>query len=305
MKKFNCLFAVALICLLASQTGYCAKKSKASAKKNQQPVASETVAEMYIFPVESEKPEYKPVSRVLTGIFTQKQQTKAIEEDKAKALKASEIQKKEKPPRTLNERTIAWTTPMNIYYHDPMNNCLKIEDRSWAEENSEIVGLEPCPDCFKKRDMVPSFIKKQCGNLDIAEAKDLLINSKFIEWAKERMPVKEISFISGNKLLIIPTLDMTAKGMHQLAKEVEMAYLRQTWRVIEVQAKSDSDISQYVSSFSPEAHLLGEVKDSDTQPRMTNMYKVKNDLRQAVKGAVRPTNTNKSSSSKSNKKGKK
>lgn len=301
MKRINCLLVVALICLLGGQTAYCAKKSKASAKKNEQPVASEPKAEVYVFPVETEKPAYKPVDRVLTGIFTQKQQEKAVEEEKAKALTGQEIKKREAPKRTLNEKTIAWTTPMNIYYHDPMNNCLKVDERNWAEENSELVGLEPCPDCFKKRDMVPAFIKKQCGNLDIAEAKDLLVNSKFIEWAKERMPVKDLSFISGSKMLIIPQLDMTSKGMHQLAKEAERAYLRQTWRVIEVQVKSDSDISQYVSSFSPEATLLGEVKESEGQERMTNIIKVRNDLKQAIKGAVRPTGNQNSSSSKNKK----
>lgn len=302
MKKLNYIFAIVLISLLCVQTGYCAKKTKKNAKAStEQSVASDTRAEMYVFPVDTEKPAYKPVNRVLTGIFTQNQQKKAIEQDKAKVTKSEEVQKREMPPRKLNEKTIAWTTPMSIYYHDPMNNCLKIEERNWAEENRELIGLEPCPDCFKKRDMVPAFIKKQCGNLDIAEAKDLLINSKFIEWAKERMPVKDLSFISGSKMLIIPQLDMTSKGMHQLAKEAERAYLRQTWRVIEVQVKSDSDISQYVSSFSPEATLLGEVKESEGQERMTNIIKVRNDLKQAIKGAVRPTGNQKSSFSKDKK----
>ncbi len=265
IKKCLAAILISNFIILPSLTSFAAKKNSKANKstQKQEETSSNSSSVIYVFPVETEKKPYKPVKRVITGIFTNKQQEKAEEEDKAKATEKEKVQAREIPPRTLNERTIAWITPMGIYYHDPNNNCLNSNERTWAEENKELVGLEPCPSCFKNQNKTPAFIKKQFGNLDVADSGHLLLNNEFISWAKERFPVKDISFISGTKILAYPTLDMTSKGMYQLAIELQGAYLRQTWRVAEVQVKSNPDVVEYVSSFSPNSELLGVVKNKE------------------------------------------
>lgn len=264
-KVYFTAILIGLFILLPNLNSYAAKKTSKSAKtkEKQETSTSSSSSVIYVFPVETEKKPFKPVKRVITGIFTNKQQEKAEEEEKAKATEKEKIQVREIPPRTLNERTIAWITPMGIYYHDPHNNCSNTNERNWAEENKELVGLEPCPKCFKELKKTPPFIKNQLGNLEIADSDHLLLNNAFIEWAKDRFPIKGISFISDTKIMAYPTLDMTSKGMYQLAKELQGAYLRQTWRVIEVQVKSNPDVVEYVSSFSPTSELLGVVKNKE------------------------------------------
>ncbi len=245
---------------------YGAKESTKNSKSSpKQAGNSSSNAEVYVFPADTEKQPFKPVKRVITGIFSNKQQKKALEDQKSKEKGNEVIQPRPVAPRTLNAKTIAWTTPMGIYYHDPNNNCSNANERNWAEENKELVGLEPCPDCFKRSFKIPEFIKKQFGNIEIADSEHLLLNNEFIEWAKTRLPVKDMNFISGDKLLAYPSLDMSSLGMHQLATELEKAYLKQTWRVIEVQVKSNPNVVEYVSSFHPTAELLGVVKNKETE----------------------------------------
>ena len=264
-NKYLTVFIVSIFMVQPVSAILGAKKTAKSAKPSQKQtqISSTSNAEIYIFPSDTEKQPFKPVKRVITGIFTNKQQKKAEEEEKAKASEKEKIQLKEKAPRGLNQRTIAWTTPMGLYYHDPHANCSNTTERVWAEENKELVGFEPCPDCFKKVNKIPEFIKKQSANYEIANSEKLLTNNDFINWIKERFPVKDMNFISGTKVLAYPTLDMTSKGMHQLAIEIQGAYLRQTWRVIEVQVKSNPNVVEYVSSFSPTDKLLGVVEKKD------------------------------------------
>lgn len=267
MKKINMFFILFLVGLISLQSNqsFAAKKNNSNSTKTKQTQKNDNTSPssvIYVFPVEQEKQPFKPVKRVITGVFTNKQQEKALEEDKENAQKAGVIQKREIPPRTLNEKTIAWITPMGLYYHDPQNNCLNIKERSWIEERKEILGLEPCPDCFKKLNKTPEYIKKYSANYDVASAEKLLDNSQFIEWIKDRQPVKDINFISGTKLIAYPNKELTTHQMHQMAIEIQNAYMRQTWRIIEVWVKSKPDVVQYVSSFSPTAELHGVRKSN-------------------------------------------
>ncbi len=270
MKKINNIFTIVFIGLLILQSNCsleAAKKTSKTSNKQQSQQkndASSDSSVIYVFPVDADKKPFKPVKRVLTGIFTEKQQSKAVAEDKEKASEGGKLQRKEIPSRKLNEKTIAWVNTNSIYYHDPYNNCLNIKERSWAEDKKELLGLEPCPDCFKKLNKTPEFIKKMSAAFDVADSDKLLLNADFIEWIKKRFPVEDMNFISGTKLLAYPNLDMTSKGMHQLAIEIQNAYLRQTWRVIEVIVKSKPDVVPYVSSFSPTSELLGVTKNKLT-----------------------------------------
>ena len=273
-KLFNILF-VGILVLLSDCCLEAAKKNTKAVQKQQTQQKNEVSSQssvIYVFPVDADKKPFNPVKRVLTGIFTEKQQSKAVAEEKEKALEGGKLQRKEMAPRKLNEKTIAWVNSNSIYYHDPQNNCLNIKERSWAEDPKELLGLEPCPDCFKKLDKTPDFIKKISAAFDVASADKLLLNSDFIEWIKKRFPVEDMDFISGTKLLAYPNLDMTSKGMHQLAIEIQNAYLRQTWRVIEVIVKANPEVVPYVSSFSPTSELLGVSKDklSDNDEKNKN-----------------------------------
>ena len=277
MKKNNILFAVIFIGILLLQSGCClaaGKKASKSVKKQQtqQNDSSSQSSVIYVFPVEAEKQPFKPVKRVITGIFTDKQQNKALEEEREKAQESGKLQRKEIPARKLNEKTLAWINVNSIYYHDPNNNCLNIKERSWAENKKELLGLEPCPDCFKKLNKTPDFIKKESVSFEVADAEHLLVNSDFVEWAKKRLPINDMNFISGTKVFAYPNLDMTSKGMHQLAIEIQNAYLRQTWRVIEVIVKAKPEVVPYVSSFSTTGELLGVSKDklSDNDDKNKN-----------------------------------
>ena len=284
-KLFNILF-IGIMVLFSDCCLEAAKKSSKTVQKQQAQQKNEVSNQssvIYVFPVDSDKKEFKPVKRVLTGIFTQKQQSKAQEEEKEKASESGKLQLREVAPRKLNEKTIAWINSNSIYYHDPQNNCLNIKERSWAEDKKELLGLEPCPDCFKKLNKTPEFIKKESAAFDVAESDKLLLNADFVEWIKKRFPVEDMTFISGTKLLAYPNLDMTSKGMHQLAIEIQNAYLRQTWRVIEVIVKSNPDVVPYVSSFSTTGELLGvsksKLSDNDEknknykEPRKPRLFK--------------------------------
>ena len=263
-KIIFALVFIGLLFFMSDCSLEAAKKSSKTSNKQKSQQKNEVSSDssvIYVFPVETDKQPFKPVKRVLTGIFTEKQQSKATAEDKEKASESGKLQLKEIPPRKLNEKTIAWINSNSIYYHDPQNNCLNIKERSWAEDPKELLGLEPCPDCFKKLNKTPEFIKKISAAFDVASADKLLLNSDFIEWIKKRFPVEDMDFISGTKLLAYPNLDMTSKGMHQLAVELQNAYLRQTWRVIEVIVKANPEVVPYVSSFSATGELQGVSKD--------------------------------------------
>ena len=77
----------------------------------------------------------------------------------------------------------------------------------------------------------------------------MLNNADFLVWAQERLPLRNPGFVTSQKLMIYPKMEMTRKGLHQLARETELAYRRKTWKVIEVIAKqSEADLDQ-ISSF--------------------------------------------------------
>ena len=61
--------------------------------------------------------------------------------------------------------------------------------------------------------------------------------------------MKNPSFLSTRKLLVYPSLEVTENGMRQLVREVELAYRRQTWKVIEVAGKMNEIDTKIFSSF--------------------------------------------------------
>mgnify|MGYP003289884697 CR=1 FL=1 len=282
MKKSIFFIALLMIVAIGVHPGYCAKRKSVS-KADTEKKASES-GSVYVFPTDAEKRPFKPARRVLTGIFTEEKQNDAIDEKK-KALEANNtIEKKAPVVKVKNEKTIAWRTETGFYYHDPDNNCLNSNEQQWIEDKIEICGLEPCADCFKAQNKVPGFIMKESGNLDLSKANELMANSQFIDWARSHLPIKDISIISSTKLIVYPELELTENGLHQLAKDAQAAYLRHTWRVIEVNAKNKTDDLLYVSSFTKAPSFMGA---ADEKPRYTDINKVHKDLKTANKGAVR------------------
>ncbi len=211
-------------------------------------------AEGYIFPVKGQKNPLQPkAQRILTGVFSGSGERAVAFSDKPGEL-PEVVGYDQAPVRRQVKRdaaTIAWITKAGAYYHDPFLECAWASgtERIWVDSVLGLSGLQPCAECYHKNDSIPDFIKKESGGLDIATATTLLNNADFLVWAQERLPLRNPGFVTSQKLMIYPKMEMTRKGLHQLARETELAYRRKTWKVIEVIAKqSEADLDQ-ISSF--------------------------------------------------------
>lgn len=217
----------------------------------------DTSAEGYIFPVKGQKnrPPAK-AQRILTGVFSGSGEKTVVSSGKPGEL-PEVVGFDQTPVRRQTKRdaeTIAWVTKAGSLYHDPFLECAWASgtERIWVDSVQELKGLEPCSECYQKNNSVPNFIKKESGGLDIATSTALLSNADFLVWVQERLPLRNPGFITSQKLMIYPKMEMTRKGLHQLARETELAYRRKTWKIIEVVAKqSEADLDQ-ISSFDTE-----------------------------------------------------
>ncbi len=256
MKRYNFAVVLAvLVVILLCNPLYATAKKKAKTTKT---AVSAPKSEVYVFPVETEKQPYKPARRVITGIFSQKQQKKA-----EPAKEESQLERKARGPKKYSDKTIAWTSAVSLFYHDPKNRCIMASDTTWIEDMREIVGLDPCPDCFIKRDAIPTFIEKESGMLDLSTAGNRMNHEQFTSWAKTNLEISKIDFISSKKVLVYPKAELGDKGLYQLAKEVQRAYLRHAWKVIEVNAKNQPDEVGYISSFADDAKKYGVVEKKE------------------------------------------
>ncbi len=211
-------------------------------------------AEGYVFPVSGAKRQPAGhAERILTGIFSASGSAEVSSEkemslpdridlDASPALRRATVKDKD---------TIAWITKEGLLYHDPFLECPAASgsERIWIGDYHELCGLQPCEDCFQKNNNIPDFISKEAGGLDVASAPGLLANGAFLEWVQSHLPIKNPGFISTQKLIIYPKMEMTARGLHQLARETEHAYRRLTWRVIEVLGKHSEIDTGNISSF--------------------------------------------------------
>ncbi len=211
-------------------------------------------AEGYIFPAKGQKKRRSlKAQRILTGVFSGSGEKTGVSSDKPGDL-PDIIGFDQAPVKRQAKRdaeTIAWVTKTGTFYHDPFLECIWASgtERIWIDSVKGLSGLEPCPECYQKNNSVPEFIRKESGGLDVATATTLLSNADFLVWVQERLPLRNPAFITSQKLMIYPKMEMTRKGLHQLARETELAYRRKTWKVIEVIAKpSEADLDQ-VSSF--------------------------------------------------------
>ncbi len=265
------LFCITLFCVavakipLAAQVVEIETASGAVLITNRPVVASagkelkkiDTSAEGYIFPVKGQKsrPQTK-AQRILTGVFSGSGEKTTVSSDGADelpevvSLDAAPVKRQAK----RDAETIAWVTKAGSLYHDPFLECAWASgtERIWVDSIKDLSGLEPCSECYQKNNSVPEFVRKESGGLDIATATTLLSNADFLVWVQERLPLRNPGFITSQKLMIYPKMEMTRKGLHQLARETELAYRRKTWKVIEVVAKqNEADIDQ-ISSFAAE-----------------------------------------------------
>ena len=220
-----------------------------------------------IFPTETQKLNQSTENKVMTGVFKEeifeRKSESKVKDNKIESGKEKKQKIEVLPIKKINDETIAWINLLSSYYHDPYNNCQNIEDRVMIDNKEDIVGLEPCPDCFKKRKIIPKFIQKEFEDSEIADSNHLMINSEFIKWISERLPIKEMNFISGTMVKVYANLEMTNKGLYQLALKIQDAYLQKTWRVIEVQVKLNPTSNKYVSSFSDsEKPIETEITDN-------------------------------------------
>jgi len=201
-----------------------------------------------VFPTRPQRKVPRPrAERILTGIFSGREE---IVDDSA--VTEDIYVNTPRRPRSVSQKTaatIAWMTEGGITYHDPFLECATGTERVWLDDVKDLSGLAPCEECFIKTAHAPEFIQKESGGLDLASASELLTNQQFLVWAGERLPIKNPGFISTRRLLIYPKMEMTEAGLRQLAKEVEMAYRRHTWRVIEVIAKKSETDTDSISSF--------------------------------------------------------
>ena len=224
MKRLNNLKNIAITTLLLSSISatiaYSAKISKKAEEKK-----DNLNSIIYVFPTEPENNKESSDKTVMTGIFKDKIFEKKSEPKKKVSPKEKEQNINVLPLKKVSDETIAWTNLLSSYYHDPFNNCQNTEDRTMTDNKEDIVGLEPCPDCFKKRQITPKFIQKEFENKEIADANNLMINSEFVEWISQRLPIKEMTFISGTMLLVYPNLEMTNKGLYQLAIKIQIIEL--------------------------------------------------------------------------------
>ncbi len=217
----------------------------------------DTSAEGYVFPVKGQKSRRSPkVQRILTGVFSGSGEKAVAAPGKPGEL-PDVVGFDNAPVKRQTKRdaeTVAWVTKVGSLYHDPFLECAWASgtERIWVDSVKELNGFEPCSECYQKNDSVPEFIKKESGGLDVATATTLLSNADFLVWVQERLPLRNPGFITSQKLMIYPKMEMTRKGLHQLARETELAYRRKTWKVIEVVAKkSEADLDQ-ISSFEAE-----------------------------------------------------
>ena len=221
----------------------------ASGAKSVQKVGA---SEIVIFSTRSRNSAPRPrAERILTGIFSGR------EEGESGLMPTEEsytpVIKRRLPAKQKTANAIAWMTEGGIVYHDLLLECKGSGEKLWIDNIQELSGLAPCEECFIKTAHAPEFIVKESGGLDLASASGLLSNQEFLVWASERLPIKTPGFITTRRLLIYPKMEMTDNGLLQLAKEVEMAYRRHTWRVIEVIAKKSETDTGSISSFQEES----------------------------------------------------
>lgn len=207
-------------------------------------------AEVMIFPTRGKSRPRPRAERILTGIFSgsETSDSSQVLPEETYALST----RRERPVTVKTADTIAWITEGGTIYHDPFLECSTGTHRVWINDIRDLCGLEPCEECFVKTAHAPEFIKKESGGLDLASATQLLNNKEFLSWANDRLPVKNPGFISTRRLLVYPKMEMTEAGLRQLAKEVELAYRRHTWRIIEVVVKKSEIDTGSISSFGDE-----------------------------------------------------
>ena len=221
-------------------------------------------AEGYIFPLNGQN--RRPVARVeriLTGVFSGAGES-VVAPDSGNLPDRIETgsETRARPKTSQDKDTIAWKTNGGLLYHDPFLECATGSERLWVNSIHELCGLQPCPDCFQKNGIIPAFISKESGGLDVATAGTLLSNADFIAWAQERLPIRNPGFISTQKLIVYPKMEMTRKGLHQLARETELAYRRMTWKTIEVLGKQSEIDTENISSFDSEVSEEKNGKDN-------------------------------------------
>ncbi len=255
MKKVFQFLTIVIILSLVIFPSETQGKSKARKGIKAAAGNEEKKPEIIIFPVEPGRPRaYKPAEKVLTGVFSGsgKKESAVMNKDENKPTEGSSEAKKT-VSRKKTADSIAWVTKDGLRYHDILLNlCASETEMIWINDRSVLCGLEPCPECFIKTSHVPEFIKIESGGLELATAGVLLDNSQFIKWLVERIPVKNPSFLSTRKLLIYPALEVTENGLKQLVREVELAYRRHTWKVIEVVGKMNELDTNVISSFNHE-----------------------------------------------------
>ncbi|MBU1107616.1 MAG: hypothetical protein KKB51_13175 [Candidatus Riflebacteria bacterium] len=204
-------------------------------------------SEIMIFPTRSRKSVVRPrAERILSGIFSGRQEA---ESDILPTEESYTPLMKQRPVKQKAANTIAWINEGGAVYHDPFLECATGSERVWIDNVQDLCGLAPCEECFMKTAQAPEFIRKESGGLDLASATGLLSKQEFLIWASERLPLKNPGFITTQRLLIYPKMEMTDNGLLQLAREVEMAYRRHTWQVIEVIAKKSETDTGSISSF--------------------------------------------------------
>lgn len=217
----------------------------ASGARNVKPLGK---PEGIVFPDRPQRKMQRPrAERILTGIFSGREEVvgeTAVAEDTFVKTPG-----RSRPVSQKTAATIAWMTEGGVAYHDPFLECSTGTERIWVDDIKDLSGFAPCEECFIKTAHAPEFIRKESGGLDLASASELLTNQQFLAWAGERLPIKNPGFISTRRLLIYPKMEMTEAGLRQLANEVEMAYRRHTWRVIEVIAKKSETDTDSISSF--------------------------------------------------------
>lgn len=212
-----------------------------------------------VFPTRPRRKILRPkAERILTGIFSGREETGAGLAQNEETYR--QISARRQPLRQKTADTIAWMTESGITYHDPFLECATGTERVWVDDIKDLSGLAPCEECFVKTAHAPEFIRKESGGLDLASASELLTNQQFLAWAGERLPIKNPGFISTRRLLVYPKMEMTEAGLRQLAKEVELAYRRHTWRVIEVLVKKSETDTDSISSFGKD-HEKGNSDD--------------------------------------------
>lgn len=228
----------------------------ASEARNVKPLGK---PEGLVFPTHPQRRIKRPqVERILTGIFSGREET----DESPVSLEETymQIPASRHPLSQKTADTIAWMAEGGLVYHDPFLECATGTDRVWVNDIKDLSGLAPCEECFIKTAHAPEFIRNESGGLDLASASELLTNQQFLVWAGERLPIKNPGFITTRRLLVYPKMEMTEAGLRQLAKEVEMAYRRHTWRVIEVLVKKSETDTDSISSFG-EDHEKGSGDD--------------------------------------------